>query len=142
MLLSGTRTYGPSQCCRRNCRLLLPILTSHVIFYVYKSQIKHKMEFCCHFWAGTAQSAHSSHDKVQKSLRILVCNELSSTLWHLLHSWDVAYLSLLYHNIHGKCSDDLHSLVPPSLKFKVRIRHATNIVTKKTIFPPYYIGEK
>merc|ERR1712148_109025 len=55
-------------------------LTPAAILYLYKSQIRPKMEYCCHIWSGASKSSLSSLDKVQRRLRRLVGDNLFSTL--------------------------------------------------------------
>ena len=92
-------------------------LTPPAILYLYKSQIRPRMEYCCHIWAGSAQTSLSSLDAVQKRLRSLVGDELFGTLQPLSHRRDVSSLSLLYRYFHGRCSEELHQMVPPLKEF-------------------------
>ena len=92
-------------------------LTPPAILYLYKSQIRPRMEYCCHIWAGSAQTSLSSLDAVQKRLRSLVGDELFGTLQPLSHRRDVSSLSLLYRYFHGRCSDELRQMVPPLKEF-------------------------
>ena len=89
-----------------------------------KSQICPRMEYCCHIWAGACMSSLSSLDRVQRRLRWLIGEELFNTLQPLSHRRDVASLSLFYHYFHGRCSEELHSLVPALRSFPVRTRFA------------------
>ena len=88
-------------------------LTADAILYLYKSQVRPKMEYCCHIWAGAAKNSLSCLDRVQNRLRNLVGDALFSSLQPLSHRRDVASLSLFYRYFHGKCSSELQSLVPP-----------------------------
>ena len=47
-------------------------LTSSALLYLYKSQIRPKMEYCCHIWADVAKTTLSIMDRVQRRLRLLV----------------------------------------------------------------------
>ena len=71
------------------------------------------MEYCCHIWAGASQRSLSTLDSVQKRLLGLVGPDLYSTLQPLSHRPNVASISLFYRYFHGKCSHELHSVVPP-----------------------------
>ena len=104
-------------------------LTPPAILYLYKSQIRPKMEYCCHLCGGAAQSTLTGLDRVQNRLRNLVGDELFSSLEPLSHRRDVASLSLLYRYFHGKCSDALHSLT-----FTARTRLATSTVANHPHF--------
>ena len=92
-------------------------LTPASMLYLYKSQIRPLMEYCCHIWGGAAQTSLSCLDRVQRRLRYLVGDELFSTLPPLSHRRDVASLSLFYRYYNGKCSKELHSLIPPKKEF-------------------------
>ena len=102
-------------------------LTPDAILYLFKSQIRPTMEYCCHIWGGAAQSSLSCLDRVQNRLRNLVGDDLFSSLQPLSQRRDVASLSLLYRYFHGKCSNELHSLVPPRQTFRARTRLATSV---------------
>lgn len=77
---NGARTYEPS------LKILGKMVgslyraskypTVPAILYLFKSQIKPKTEYCCYILAGDSQSYFSSHEKVQRSIRIFVGDEL------------------------------------------------------------------
>ena len=92
-------------------------LSPESILYLYKSQIRPKMEYCCHIWGGAAKTSLSCLDRVQRRLRYLVGDELFSNIPPLVQRRDVASLSLFYRYHNGKCSNELHSLVPPKKEF-------------------------
>ena len=92
-------------------------LTPKAILYLYKSQIRPKMEYCCHIWASSSQHALSALDRVQNRMRGLLGDGLFSSLQPLSHRRNVASLALFYRYINGKCSDELHSLVPKKREF-------------------------
>ena len=94
-------------------------LTPAAVHYLYKSQIRPKMEYCCHIWAGSPKTSLSCLDRVQRRLRRLIGDELFKSLQPLSHRRDVASLSLLYRYYSGRCSEELKTLVPP-LKVFVR----------------------
>ena len=64
-------------------------LSPESILYLYKSQIRPKMEYCCH----------------------------TSNIPPLVQRRDVATLSHFYRYHNGKCSNEFHSLVPPKKEF-------------------------
>ena len=97
-------------------------LTPSALLYLYKSQIRLKMEYCCHLWAGCSQHALSSLDKIQNRMRGLVGDELFASLQPLSHRRNVASLSLFYRYFQGKCSEELHSLVPKKREFTIPTR--------------------
>ena len=87
-------------------------LSNESILYLYKSQIRPKMEYCSHVWGGAARSSLNILDRLQHRMKYLVGEELYSTLQPLSHRRNVASLSLFYRYFHGKCSDELKDLVP------------------------------
>ena len=97
-------------------------LTRNALFYLYKSQIRPQMEYCCHLWAGCSQHALSSLDRIQSRMRGLVGDELFASLQPLSHRRNVAGLSLFYRYFQGDCSEELHSLVPKKREFPVHTR--------------------
>ena len=101
-------------------------LSPSSILYLYKSQIRPKMEYCCHILGGAAKTSLSCLDRVQRRLRYLVEDELYSTLPPLVHRRYVSSLSLFYRYLNGKCSSELHSLVPPKKESARETRLATN----------------
>ena len=101
-------------------------LTPAAILYLYKSQIRPRMEYCCHIWAGASQQALSCLDRVQSRLRYLVGDSLFSSLQPLSHRRNVASLSLLYRYYNGKCSKELQEMVPPRRTFVRNTRFASN----------------
>ncbi|XP_065675474.1 uncharacterized protein LOC136091694 [Hydra vulgaris] len=82
-------------------------LTSDSILYLYKSQIRPCMEYCCHIWGGSSNDALSLLDRMQK------CN-----------CRNVASLSLFYKNYNGHCSKEQASLVPSTKIYSRDTRHS------------------
>ena len=70
------------------------------------------MEYCCHIWAGASCTALKSLDKIQKRLVNLFGPNLLSTRQYLSHRRNVASLALFCRYYHGRCSEDLASLIP------------------------------
>ena len=101
-------------------------LTPPAILYLYKSQIRPRMEYCSHIWAGSSKQSLSGLDRIQERLRGLVGEELFSTLSPLSHRRNVASLSLFYRYFHGRCSDELHLAIPSERSFQVRTRFAVS----------------
>ena len=102
-------------------------LTPAAILYLYKSQIRPRMEYCCHIWSGASKTSLSSLDKVQRRLRRLIGDDLFSTLQPLSHRRNVASLSLFYRYYNGKCSEELRSMVPPCKTFGRSTRYSSRI---------------
>ena len=109
-------------------------LTPSSILYLYKSQIRPTMEYCCHIWAGASRTSLKSLDGVQKRLRWLVGDELFSTLQPLSQRRDVASLALLYRYFHGECSEELQAMVPPVKVFPRNTRLASSVKTNHRYF--------
>ena len=99
-------------------------LSPESLLYLYKSQVRPKMEYCCHIWSGAPQRSLSILDRLQRRMKGLVGDVLFSTLQPLSHRRDVASLSLFYRYFNGKCSTELHGLVPPRRVFDRRTRFA------------------
>ena len=110
-------------------------LTPSALLYLYKSQIRPRMEYCCHIWAGAAKTTLSSLDRVQRRLRWLVGDDLYGKLQPLSLRRDVASLALFYRYYHGMCSEELHSIVPPLKTFERTTRFSATIQVNH----PYYI---
>ena len=122
-------------------------LTPAAILYLYKSQIRPKMEYCCHIWSGASKSSLSSLDKVQRRLRRLVGDNLFSTLQPLSHRRNVASLSLFYRYYNGKCSQELHEMVPHLKTFGRSTRYSSRVQENHPhflhvdgIFPKYHMN--
>ena len=77
-------------------------------------------------WAGSSHRSLSALDSVQHRLKGLVGPELYSTLQPLSHRRNVASISLFYRYIYGKCSTELHSLVPPLRVFRRQTRYSND----------------
>ena len=89
-----------------------------------KAKSARKLEYCSHIWAGSSKHELSSLDRIQHRIHGLVGTELFSSLDSLGHRRNVASLSLIYRYFHGKCADELHSLVPPIWEFTRMTRFA------------------
>ena len=100
------------------------LLTPESLLYLYKSQIRPIMEYCSHIWEGSSKTILSALDRVQRRMRGLVGEELFASLQSLSHRHNVASLSLFYRYIYGKCSDELHLLVPPVRDFPIKSSEA------------------
>ena len=112
----------------------LNFLSAPSILYLYKSQIRPTLEYCCYLWAGASHRSRSALDSVQHRLKGLVGPELYSTLQPLSHRRNAATISLFYRYFHGKCSTELHSLVSPLRVFRRQTRYS-NDCAKHPFFP-------
>ena len=81
------------------------------ILYLYKATTRPCMEYCSHIWGGAPQSrCLDLFDKVHRGLVNLVGPVLPTTLQPLSHRV-VASISLFNKYYHGRCSQELLSLV-------------------------------
>ena len=87
-------------------------LSSECVLYLYKSLIRPCMEYCCHIWAGASSDVLALLDKVQRRICNNIGPSLSAKLQPLSLRRDVASLCLFYKFYHGRCSNELKSLVP------------------------------
>ncbi|XP_065650360.1 uncharacterized protein LOC136078515 [Hydra vulgaris] len=76
-------------------------ITLGSILYLYKSQIRLCMEYCCHILVGSFNDDLSLLDKVQKRIVNIVGPALAANLQLLLHRGNVASLSLFYKYYNG-----------------------------------------
>ena len=95
------------------------------ILYIYKSTIRPCMEYCCHLWAGASAECLHLLDRIQNRIINIIGPELASDLQSLSHRRNVASLSLFYRYFHGRCSNELHELVPPPKTFFRVTRHSS-----------------
>lgn len=85
------------------------------------------MEYCCYICDEAFLSSLSSHDRVQKRLRGPAVDELFSTLLSTIPEMKSSQTSLYCISIFmEKYSDSLSSLVPSTLIFTAKTRHAIN----------------
>ena len=96
------------------------LLTPESLLYLYKSQIRPRMEYCSHIWAGSSRTIISTLNRVQRRMRGLVSETLFASLQSLSHRRNVASLSLFDRYFYGKCWDELHLLVPPVRDLPIR----------------------
>lgn len=88
---------------------------------LYKAQVRPHMEYCSHLWAGAPQYQLLPLDSIQRrATRIVDDPLLTHGLDTLSLRRDVSSLCVFYRLYNGKCSEELFSLVPPSL-----FRHRT-----------------
>ena len=90
----------------------MKFLSPEVALYLYKSDIRRCMEYCCHVWAGAPSCYLELLDKLQKQLCRTVGSSLAASLEPLAHCRNVASLSLFYGYYFGRCSSELAQLVP------------------------------
>lgn len=98
-------------------------LNPSVMLYIYKGQIRQKMEYCCHVWSVAVQSSLSSLEL--KFIDAVLLEKTFCTLQPLFTQTQRCKLTLLFHYSHGKCSNEVCSLVPPIQIFTARTHNAT-----------------
>ena len=70
------------------------------------------IEYCCHVWAGAPNCYLELLAKLQKGICRNVGPSFAASLEPLVHSRNVASLSLFYRYYFGRCSSELAQLVP------------------------------
>ena len=80
--------------------------------YLYKSNIRPCMEYCCHVWASATSCYLDLLDKLQKLICKIIDPSLAAFLEPLILRRNVACLSLFYWYYFGRCSSELAQLVP------------------------------
>ena len=83
-----------------------------IALYLYKSNIRPCMEYCCHVWASAPNYYLDLLAKLQKRLCRIIDPSLAAYLEPLAHRRNVACLSLFYRYYFGRCSSELAQLVP------------------------------
>ena len=87
-------------------------LSSEDALYLYKSNIRPCMEYCCVVWANAPSCYLGLLDKLQKRICRIIGPSLATSLEPLAHRRNVASLSLFYRYYFGRCSSELAQLVP------------------------------
>ena len=90
----------------------MKFLSPEVALYLYKSNIRSCMEYCCQVWAGAPSCYLELLDKLQKRICRTLGPSLSTSLEPLTHRGNVASVSLFYRYYFGRCSSELAQLVP------------------------------
>ena len=90
----------------------MKFFSPEVYLYLYKSNIRPCMEYCCHVWTGAPSCYLELLDKLQKGICRIVGPSLAASLEPLTHRRNVASLSLFYRYYFGRCSSELAQLVP------------------------------
>ena len=84
-------------------------LSPEVALYLYKSNIRPCMEYCCHVWAGAPSCYLELLDKLQKRICRTVGPSLAASC-ALAHRQNVVSLSHFYRYYFGRCSSELAQL--------------------------------
>jgi ribonucleases P/MRP protein subunit RPP40 len=92
-------------------RHVLPLSS---MLQLYKALIRPHFEYCSNLLDSASLKIMELIEKLQKkAMRILGCvDPLKENIFPLSHRRDVGSLSLLYRYFHGRCSYELHDLVP------------------------------
>ena len=81
---------------------------------LYNAQIRPCLEYGSHLWRGASKYSLASLDTIQKrAIRLIDNSALTDSLDSLAHRRNVSALSLYYRYYHGRCSDELKSVIPP-----------------------------
>ena len=78
-----------------------------VALYLYKSNIRPCMEYCCHVWAVALRRYLELLNKLQKRTCWTVGHSLPASLESWAYHQNVASLSLFYRYYFGRCSSEL-----------------------------------
>ena len=89
----------------------MKFLSPEVALYLYKSNIRPCMEYCCQVWASAPSCYLELLHKLQKQICRTVGPSLAASLEPLAHCRNVASLSLFYKHYFGRCSSELAQLV-------------------------------
>ena len=100
----------------------MKILSPEVVLYLYKSNIRPCMKYCCHVWASAPScylldklldnSYWNCWISYRKGYAGLLVFHLLPLLNRLAHRRNVASLRIFYRYYFGRCSSELADLVP------------------------------
>ena len=77
---------------------------------LYKARIRPCLEYGSHLWRGASKYSLATLDTIQKrAIRLIDDSSLTDSL---AHRRNVSALSLYYRYYHGRCSDELKSVIP------------------------------
>ena len=89
---------------------------------LYKAQNRPCLEYDSHLWRGASKYFLASLDTIQKrAIRLIDDSALTDSL---AHRRNVSALSLYYRYYHGRCYDELKSVIPPKACFARSTRFA------------------
>uniref|UniRef100_A0A2H1WT86 SFRICE_035164 n=1 Tax=Spodoptera frugiperda TaxID=7108 RepID=A0A2H1WT86_SPOFR len=84
---------------------------------LYQAQVRSCMEYCSHFWDGSAKCQFDALKHMERRVKKLINDDalVEARLQSLEHRRKVASLSVFYRIIYfGECAGELHNLTPPS----------------------------
>ena len=85
---------------------------------LYKTQIRHCLEYGSHLWRGASKHSLATLDAIQKlAIKLIGDPALTNSLDSLAHRRTISALSLYYRYYHGFCSVELKSIIPPKALF-------------------------
>ena len=100
--------------------------SSHLLS-IYKSQIRHSLEYCSHVWGGAPKSTLCLLDKVQsKAIRLINNPNLTKSLQRLSHRYLVGDLSIFCRYFNGHCSQEIRDIIPVPLRHVRTTRSSTH----------------
>ena len=100
--------------------------SSHVLS-IYKSRIRHSLDYCSHVWGGTPKSTLCLLDKGQsKAIRLINNSNLTKSLQPLSHCRLVGDLSIFYRYFHGHWSQEMWDIIPVPLRLVRTTRSSTH----------------
>ena len=81
---------------------------------LYKAQTRPCLEYGSHLWRGASKYSLATLDTIQKRvIKLIDDSALTDSLDSPAHRRNVSALSLHYRYYHGRCSDELKSVIPP-----------------------------
>ena len=90
----------------------MKFLSPEIALYLYKSTIQPWVEYCFHACVGSPSCYLELLDELQKWICRTVGPSLAASLEPLVHSQNVASLSLFYRYYFGRCSSEMAEPVP------------------------------
>ena len=91
--------------------------SSSYLLSIYKSQIRHSLEYCSHVWGGALKSTLCLLEKVQsKAIRLINNPNLTKSLQPLSHRRLVGDLYIFYRYFNGHCSQEIRDIIPVPLR--------------------------
>ena len=106
--------------------------------YLYKSNIRPCMEYCCHVWASATSCYLDLLDKLQKLICKIIDPSLAAFLEPLILRRNVACLSLFYWYYFGRCSSELAQLVPLPFSRRRSTRYSDRLHDFSVTIPRCY----
>ena len=116
----------------------MEFLSPEVALYLYKSNIRPCMEYCCHVWVGAPSCYLELLNELLKRICRSVGPSLAASLEILAHRQNVARLSLFYRYYFGRCSSELNQLVPLPYSRRRSARYSDSLHDFSVTIPKCY----